>query len=86
MFEDVTVWDVVGLIGALTICSAYFSVSRGWLNPRGLPYQMMNLAGSVLLLISLWFKPNPGAILIEVLWAAIALSSIYGILAGRRQN
>ena len=62
MFEDFSFTDAVGLIGALTICSAYGAVSAGRLDATRLPYQVMNLAGSGLLLVSLYFKPNPGAI------------------------
>ena len=39
-------------------------------------FHVFNGAGSVMLLISLCFRPNPGAILIEVLWLAIALWSL----------
>ena len=84
MFDDFGFTDAIGLIGALMLCGAYFGVSRGWFDPRRLPYHLVNLGGSSLLLVSLYFKPNPGAILIEVLWAAIALTAILGILRGVR--
>lgn len=83
MFDDFGVTDAIGLIGALMLCGAYLGVARGWLDAQRLPYHLINLGGSGLLLISLWFTPNPGAILIEVLWAAIALTAIAGILARR---
>ena len=76
--------DAIGLVGALMLCAAYFGVSRGWFDARRLPYQLVNLGGSSLLLVSLYFKPNPGAILIEVLWAAIAITAIIGIVRRRQ--
>lgn len=85
MLDDFSFTDAVGLVGALTICTAYGAVSAGRLDATRLPYQLMNLAGSGLLLVSLYFKPNPGAILIEVLWAAIAMTAIIGIMRGRRR-
>ena len=80
MFDDFGFTDAIGLIGALMLCGAYWGVSQGKFNPERLPYHLVNLGGSGLLLISLYFKPNPGAILIEVLWAAIAITAIFGIL------
>ncbi len=43
----------------------------------------MNLGGAALLLYSLWFRPNPGAVLIEVIWAAIALLALARLLRRR---
>ena len=80
MAADLTVWDGLGIVGSLTICAAYYMVSRGRMDAQGLRYQAMNLGGSALLLISLYVRPNPGAIVIEVLWAAIALTAILQIL------
>lgn len=49
-------------------------------------YQALNLVGSGLLLVSLYFRPNPGAIVIEVLWAAIAIMSLMRIWRGRARR
>lgn len=76
MLTDFTFADALGVIGSLTICSAYAAVSTARMNPGRAPYQWMNAAGSIMLLVSLWFRPNPGAILIEVLWLTIALWSL----------
>ena len=70
MFEDFTVMDGVGVIGSLTICSAYWAVSNGKVDPEG----------AALLLASLYFRPNPGAILIEAIWVVIATFGIYKAL------
>ena len=75
--------DLLGIIGSLMICSGYFAVSTGRVDGESLPFQVLNAAGAILLLISLWFRPNPGAILIELLWLAIALAAIARILKRR---
>ena len=62
MFADLTVIDGVGVVGSLLICGAYLAVSNAWMNAERPLYQALNLAGSLLLLISLYFRPNPGAI------------------------
>ena len=44
----------------------------------------MNIGGAVLLLTSLYYRPNLGAIMIEVLWVAIALIAIARIYLRRK--
>ncbi len=84
MFADFSFSDVLGLIGSLVICSAYLAVSLGRINAERLPYQLINISGAVLLLISLYYRPNLGAIMIEVLWITIAVIAIARIYLRRR--
>ena len=72
--------DWIGIIGSLMIAGAYYGVSNSHLVPEKLPFHLINLIGSTLILISLYFKPNPGAILIEILWIFIASLGIYNFL------
>lgn len=83
MLDQLTLPDLIGILGSLTVCSAYFGVSSGRLDPEKLPYQVINIVGATLLLISLYFRPNPGAILIEVVWVCIALWAIARIYLKR---
>lgn len=76
MWQAFDLIDLVGVFGALMICAAYLLVSIRRLDPEGVRYQGANALGSVLLLVSLWFRPNPGAILIETIWLAIALFAL----------
>lgn len=76
MWQDFTGFDLLGVLGSLAICAAYLAVSLGRLDPEGFLYQGTNAAGSALLLLSLWFRPNPGAIVIETLWLMIALFAL----------
>jgi hypothetical protein len=84
MWNDLTPLDLVGIAGSLLICAAYLAVSLKRVDPEGFPFHIANAAGSALLLISLWFRPNPGAIVIEVLWLAIAGFAICRALLKRR--
>ena len=68
--------DVIGILGSFVIASAYFGVSSGRLNGERPPFQLVNLTGACMILFSLYFRPNPGAIMIEVLWVTIALYSL----------
>ena len=85
MWNDFTFLDFVGVVGSLIICSAYLAVSLKRVDPEGIPFQSANGSGAILLLISLWFRPNPGAIVIEVLWLAIAAFAIARALLLRRR-
>ncbi|MCP5071852.1 MAG: hypothetical protein GY947_00970 [Rhodobacteraceae bacterium] len=65
--------DWVGVVGSFVIAGAYFAVSGGYLGSERPPFQLFNLTGASMILTSLWYKPNAGAIMIEVLWVSIAL-------------
>ena len=69
--------DWVGIIGSLMIAGGYYGVSNNYFSPEKLTYHLINLVGSLLILLSLYFKPNPGAILIELLWIFIASLGVY---------
>ena len=84
MWRELTLADLTGIAGSLMICGAYLAVSTGRVAPEGFRYQGANALGSALLLFSLWFRPNPGAIVIEALWLAIALFAIGRIWLRRR--
>lgn len=84
MWNDFTCLDFVGIIGSLMICGAYLAVSLKRVDPEGFAFHIVNATGSILLLISLWFRPNPGAIVIEVLWLAIAVFAICRAVLRRR--
>ena len=67
----------LGILGSFLIAGAYFSVSNNLVNPQKPTFHLLNLIGSIFILISLFYKPSAGAILIELLWVLIA---IFGLL------
>ena len=80
---DFTIIDWLGVLGSLIIAGAYLAVSRGWVDARRPAFNLLNLIGAVLVLTSLYERPNAGAILIEVLWMLIALYALLGIFLRR---
>ena len=76
-------YDWVGLFGVLLILLAYFVLQTGRIRGDGLTYQLMNLFGASGVLVSLYYKPNFSAILMEAAWVAV---SIYGIVRGLRRK
>ena len=79
MIEDFALYDAIGIVGSLFIAGAYLAVTRKWLAGDQPTFQALNLIGAVLILFSLWYRPNAGAILIEVLWIIIAITSLIGL-------
>lgn len=84
LLAEMTLVDWLGVLGSLLIAGAYFAVSAGRTNAGAPPFHLLNLAGAALILVSLWYRPNAGAIVIELLWAAIAIWALVRIASGRR--
>ena len=80
---DFTIIDWLGVLGSLVIAGAYLAVSRGWVDARRPAFNLLNLIGAALVLTSLYYRPNAGAILIEVLWMLIALYALLSIFLRR---
>ncbi len=74
--NDLNLADWVGIVGSFLISLAYFGVSSGRIKGEDPRFQILNLSGAFMILFSLWFRPNVGAIMIEVLWVVIAVYSL----------
>jgi len=69
--------DVIGVVGSLMIAGCYWANTTGRLTTAHNSYHTLNLAGALLILYSLYHRPNPGAIVIEVIWVAVAIWGMY---------
>ena len=78
MLADLNIYDGIGIVGSLFIAGAYLAISMQWMKADTPRFQLLNLIGAVLILWSLWHRPNAGAILIEVLWIGIAITALFG--------
>jgi paired small multidrug resistance pump len=74
-------YDLVGLFGTVLVVGSYFLLQSGRLSGTGLPYQLINIAGSSGILVSLFGGFNPAVALLQCTWIAI---SLYGIVRGLR--
>ncbi len=68
--------DAIGLFGVGLIVLAYFCITSRRLNGEDVRYHLLNMAGAILLLISLMFNWNTPSVIIEIVWVSI---SGYGI-------
>jgi hypothetical protein len=78
--------DALGAAGAALIVLAYFLNQQRRLASDDWRYPATNLAGALLILVSLGYEPNLPSILIEAFWVAISLYGIARSLRGRTRR
>lgn len=74
---------IAGFIGVALIVAAYFANQQGWLRSDDWRFPLANLAGSLLIMVSLYTAWNFPSAVIEVIWAAI---SVYGLTRHLRRR
>jgi hypothetical protein len=79
-----TLADLGGLAGVLLMLAAYALGQLGRLRIDSVPALTMNLAGAVLVMVSLLFKFNLPAFLMEGAWAMAALFGLARLALRRR--
>jgi predicted membrane protein len=82
----VTLLDAGGVIGVLLVLLAYAGIHFDWFDPKRLAALLMNLFGSVLILVSMIRAFNLAAFLMEAAWAAMALYGLVKLLIQRRRE
>ena len=66
----------IGFLGMACVVTAYFMITeKRWTTDAPI-YHWINLAGAVLLLVSLLVHFNLGSFIIEVFWIGIALRGL----------
>jgi hypothetical protein len=75
--DAVDLYRAIGLFGAALFVGAYFATQQRWLNSDNWRYPAINLAGSLLVTVSLFAEWNLPSVVLEAFWAAI---SVYGLL------
>ena len=56
---------------------AYYLLQLERIDPKGLSYNLLNLTGAVLLLISLWFNFNLASFVIELFWIGASIIGLW---------
>ena len=77
-------YDLVGTAGVILILIIYYLLQVGRINVQGLFYSVANFVGAGLIAVSLIFKFNFSALLIEICWMLISLIGIARYLRERR--
>ena len=71
------IYQIIGFIGMVFIVYAYFLLQIKKYTITSFSYQLLNLIGAILLLISLCVHFNLGSFIIEVFWIIITLYGMY---------
>lgn len=69
--------QIISLLGAFLILAAYVANQRGWMGPRNPGYNLMNLAGALLLLWVALVDWRWGFILLEAVWALVSIPPLF---------
>lgn len=69
--------NIIGNIGVVCFLVAYFLLQKGKIMHTGVCYLGLNLAGSLMLIVSLLIHWNLPAFLLEAAWALISIYGIY---------
>ena len=77
---DLAVYRAIGLVGAAVFVAVYFANQQRWLSSEDWRYPAGNLAGALLILVSLFGEWNLPSVVIEAFWAAI---SVWGLVNRR---
>ena len=75
--------DLLGVVGVVCILIAYAGATSGKLDARRAPALALNLAGALLILVSLYFDFNLSAVLMEGAWALVAIYGLIQLALGR---
>ncbi|AOT10491.1 CBU_0592 family membrane protein [Pseudoalteromonas luteoviolacea] len=70
-------FDVIGMTGTFLVVGAFFLLQLEKVTPDGLKYNLMNLSGAILLLISLCYNFNLASFVIELFWIVASLIGLY---------
>lgn len=83
---DFDLFDLAGFVGVLLIVIAYLLLQLDKLPNSSLSFSLLNAVGSLLIMVSLVFKFNVSAFLIEVFWFLISLLGLTKWLIARKQS
>lgn len=81
---DYSWFDLIGNVGVLLMVIAYLLLQLEKLSGSALSYLLLNAVGAVLVMISLMFRFNLSAFLMEAFWLLISLYGLTKLLLSRR--
>ncbi|XOB63312.1 CBU_0592 family membrane protein [Campylobacterota bacterium DY0563] len=79
------IFQLIGFLGMVFVVVAYFLLQTEKKKITSWTYQVLNLIGAILLLISLFVHFNLGSFIIEIFWIIITILGMYKNLKGERK-
>ena len=71
--------NIVGMMGTVLVVGTYLLMQLNKLDPKGLRFNLANLLGAILLLLSLLVHFNIASFIIEIFWITASLVGIYNV-------
>lgn len=71
-----TVPDIIGYFGVAFVVVTYFLSQIGRMDSTRALYPALNTVGALMILVSLYYRPNPPSIVIEFFWLAISVVGV----------
>lgn len=81
-----TVPDLLGYAGVAFVVVTYGLSQMGRMEVKRPLYPALNGVGAVLILISLYFRPNPPSVVIEFFWLAISVVGFLRAISLRNKS
>jgi len=75
--------NIIGMLGTTAVVGTYFMLQLNKIDAKSLAYNLWNLFGAILLLLSLLVHFNLASFVIELFWIA---ASIVGLVVYFRNN
>ena len=83
---NLNLFDLAGFIGVLLIVIAYLLLQLDKLPSSSPSYSLLNAVGALLIIVSLIFKFNLSAFIVEAFWFLISLVGLWRALSSRKQS
>jgi hypothetical protein len=80
---NLNLFDLAGFIGVLLIVIAYLLLQLDKLPSSSPSYSLLNAVGALLIIVSLIFKFNLSAFIVEAFWFLISLLGVWRSLVTR---
>ncbi|MCJ8299108.1 MAG: hypothetical protein MJK13_09270 [Pseudomonadales bacterium] len=71
------IYDFLGNIGVLLVLVVYLALQMEKLSARSVIYSVANIVGAILIMLSLYFKFNLSAFVMEFAWFLISVYGLY---------
>ncbi len=70
---NISIPDLVGYFGVGFVVITYFLSQVGKMDATRALYPGLNALGALMILTSLYYRPNPPSVVIEIFWLAISV-------------
>jgi hypothetical protein len=86
MISNLSWFDLAGFIGVVLIIVAYLLLQLDQLPNSSPRYSLLNAVGALLIIVSLVFRFNLSAFIVEAFWFLISLLGLWRSLAATKHS